>query len=168
MFAVCQWESGAKCFSYATVQHTALVCSPAWGTKAEASSSLNKDAASLPHGDLGPVWPPRLPFSSQWKIPPVAAQEHHQCGFSELRNGTALPSLTSINSPIIPSELPFTVCVSFSLPLTTMISLSVAHTGWRGVHWPVNQNHSAAVLYTELAATALSQLSSFLSNRPFS
>lgn len=46
-------ESGAKCLSYATSAHTALICSLA-GRKANrgGSSSLDKDATRLPHGRL--------------------------------------------------------------------------------------------------------------------
>lgn len=50
IFVLSQRESGAKCLSYATAQHTALICSPARETKPRGSSSLNKDTARLPHG----------------------------------------------------------------------------------------------------------------------
>lgn len=101
--------------------HTALICSLAGENKPRGSSSLNKDTTRLPHG----VWKANLVqtggqaaergplgflFSSYWKIPPVTDQELHLWGFTG-----HMKSLPSINSPIIPSERPFSICVSFSL-----------------------------------------------------
>lgn len=76
---------------------------------------------------------------------------------------TLLLCLTSINSPIMPTETPVFVCVSFSLPLTTMISLIVAH--WQSGYSvaPVNQTQQ---LYCVRRMQQLYSLGSHLSSLP--
>lgn len=151
--------------------HTALICSPAGETKPRGSSSLNKDTAGLPHG----VWKANLlqtgsqaaerglPTSFQLLLKDSSCYRPGASlvwiYWAQKQRCLSLPSLTSINSPITPSELP---SPSASLTLQPMISLS--HIGWLGIQWPVNQTHSAAVLYATNAMTVLSQLSSFLSS----
>lgn len=138
MFAVSQRESRAKYSSYATAQHTQLSSVVRQEkTKPRGSLSLNKDTARLPHG----VWKANLvqtgsqaaerglPASFQLSLKDSSCYRPGVSSvwiyWAQKQRCSSLPSLTSINSPIIPSELPFSICVSFSP--TTMISLSVAH-----------------------------------------
>lgn len=112
-----------------------FICSLAGGNKPRRSSSLNKDAARLPHG----VWKANLvqtvgqaaerglsvSFQLSWKLPPVTHQELHLCVFTEHRKSA---HLCQVQPPLThQSELPFSICAS-AYPIT--ISLSVQQMNW--------------------------------------
>ncbi len=127
MFAVSQRESGAKCFSYATAQHTQLSSvvqqeKPNRG----APPVLIKTRLGSHMASEKQTWS-RLEAKQQSKGLPASFQlllKDSSCYrpgassvwiyWAQKQRCLPLPSLTSINSPKTPSELPFSICVSFS------------------------------------------------------
>lgn len=97
-----------------------FISSLARENKPRCSSSLNKDAARLPHGvwkanlvqTVGQAaeWGLSVSFQLSWKLPPVTHQELHLCVFTEHRKSA---HLCQVQLPLThQSKLPFSICAS--------------------------------------------------------